>query len=74
MEKNQMGISEVVSPVTRPGSKVGSVTRAESPGARSDPGLKGGPKFDSVPPQSSHGRTSAHQELPGGTTKVTGPK
>jgi len=29
---------EVISPVTRKGSKVGSVTRGESPGARSMPG------------------------------------
>jgi hypothetical protein len=68
-----MGISDVCSPVSRKGSKVGS-GQPLSPGARSAPGRAGGPKFDSVPPQPTHGRTSTHQEQPGGTVQVTGPK
>jgi hypothetical protein len=32
---------EVLSPVTRKGSKVGSAQRGESPGCRSAPGLRG---------------------------------
>jgi hypothetical protein len=54
-----MPIRELVSPVTRRGSKVGS-NQPLSPGARSDPGREGGPKFDSVPAQPSHACTSLH--------------
>jgi hypothetical protein len=50
-----MGISEVVSPVTRRGSKVAS-GQPLSPGARSDPGREGGPKFDNVQPSLSTAR------------------
>jgi len=66
-----MGISDVCSPVSRKGSKVGS-GQPLSPGARSAPGNR----HDSVPPQPSHHRTSTHQEPPisGSTTKVTGPE
>jgi hypothetical protein len=69
-----MGISEVVSPVTRRGSKVGS-NQPLSPGARSDPGREGDPKFDSVPKQPAH-RTATHQKtpIPGSPTTVTGPE
>ena len=67
-----MGISEVVSPISRKGSKVGS-GQPLSPGARSDPGREGGPKFDSVPPQPQH-RAATHQEtpVPSSTPIVTG--
>ena len=68
-----MGISDVVSPISRKGSKAESPNLGLSPGARSDPGRVGGPKFDSVPPQPMHRGTSAHHEQ-GGVTKVVGPK
>jgi hypothetical protein len=67
---------EVVSPVTRKGSKVGSVSgQPLSPGARSDPGRVGGPKFDSVPPQPQH-RAATHQEqpIPSSTPVTIGPE
>jgi len=69
-----MGISEVCSPVTRRGSKVAS-GQPLSPGARSDPGREGGPKFDSVPPQPQH-RAATHQEpsIPSSTPVVVGPE
>jgi hypothetical protein len=70
-----MGISEVVSPVTRKGSKVGSA-QPLSPGARSDPGREGGPRFDNVQPQPQRrDRAAAHQgdPIPGSVTTVTGP-
>jgi len=54
-----MGISEVCSPVTRKGSKVGS-GQPLSPGARSDPGRG---TADSVPPQPAH----QEQPIPGST-------
>ena len=57
-----MGISEVISPVTRRGSKVAS-GQPLSPGARSDPGREGGPRFDNVQPQPQH-RAATHQETP----------
>jgi hypothetical protein len=57
-----MGISEVISPVTRRGSKVGSA-QSLSPGARSDPGREGGSRFDNAQPQPQH-RTATHQETP----------
>ena len=67
-----MGISEVCSPVTRKGSKVGQPL---SPGARSDPGREGGPKFDTVQPQPQH-RTATHQEtpVPSSTPVTIGPE
>jgi len=69
-----MGISEVVSPISRKGSKVGS-GQPLSPGARSAPGQRG----DSVPPQPTHGTTrhvAPHAEPPfsGATTTVVGPE
>ena len=45
--------TEVVSPVTRKGSKVGSNQPCSSPGARSMPGAR----RDSVPAQPAHGGT-----------------
>jgi hypothetical protein len=56
-----MPMQEVCSPVTRKGSKVGS-GQPMSPGARSDPGRLGGPKFDSVPAQPARGRVSQDQQ------------
>jgi len=61
---------EVNSPVnTRyTGSKVGSISgKPLSPGARSDPGREGGPRFDNVQPEPQpqrRDRTTAHQEDP----------
>jgi hypothetical protein len=65
---------DVCSPVTRKGSKVGS-GQPMSPGARSNPDRRGGPKFDSVPPQPQH-RATTHQEqpIPSSTPIVTGPE
>jgi len=70
-----MGITDICSPVTRKGSKVGS-GQPLSPGARSSPSRAEGPRFDSVPPQPSHGRTSIHQEqpIPGSTPVTIGPE
>jgi hypothetical protein len=48
---------EVCSPVSRPGSKVGS-GQPKSPGAFSSPSRAGGARFDSVPAQPSHARVS----------------
>jgi hypothetical protein len=65
---------EVCSPVSRPGSKVGS-GQPLSPGARSMPGA--GDRRDSVSPEPSHGTVSrgAEPEPPlRETTKVVGPE
>jgi hypothetical protein len=57
-----MPIKDVVSPVTRKGSKVGSVSGTPlSPGARSAPGRADRTMAHSVPEQPKHG-TSTHQE------------
>jgi hypothetical protein len=56
-----MGISDICSPVSR--NKVGS-NQPLSPGARSTSGRSDTVAAHSVPPQPSHGRASAHQELP----------
>ena len=66
---------EVCSPVSRKGSKVGS-GQPLSPGARSNPSRSEGPKFDSIPPQPTHGGTSRHSEppIPSSTTTVIGPE
>jgi hypothetical protein len=63
------------SPVTRKGSKVGS-NQPLSPGARSNPSLGPGQRFDSVPSQPLHGGASRHPEdpLPAATTTVIGPE
>lgn len=63
-----MAEQEVQSPVSRKGSKVGS-GQPLSLGSRSDPGRSGGPKFDSVPPQSA--RVSRHEEPPLPTSSAT---
>jgi hypothetical protein len=71
-----MIMAEVESPVTRKGSKVGS-NQPMSPGARSNPSLGSGQRFDSVPSQPTHGGTSRHSEeppLPAATTTVIGPE
>ena len=70
-----MAECEVVSPVTRKGSKVGS-GQPMSPGARSSPSRSTGPSADSVPPQPSN-VTSRHSEEPplsSATTTVVGPE
>ena len=66
-----MAECEVVSPVTRKGSKVGSGPQL-SPGAKSNPSRGAGPQTDSVPPQPSH--TSRHSEEPSGSMEVIGPE
>jgi hypothetical protein len=63
---------EVCSPVSCKGSKVGSGPLGLSPGARSNPSRAEGPRFDSVPPQPAHARTSVGAEE-GATTKIVGP-
>ena len=62
---------EVCSPVSRPGSKVGS-GQPMSPGARSSPSRGAGLLTDGVPPQPS--RTSRHSEEPSGSMEVVGPE
>jgi hypothetical protein len=57
-----MGISEVCSPVSRKGSKVGS-GQSLSPGARSNPSRADGTRFDSVPPRPSHARVSLSSDV-----------
>jgi hypothetical protein len=68
-------VKEVCSPVTRPGSKVGS-GQPMSPGARSMPGA--GDRKDSVSPQPAHGKTGRHSAEPEPPlhqlTKVIGPE
>jgi hypothetical protein len=67
-----MPIKEVVSPVTRRGSKVGS-NQPLSPGARSDPGRVEGPRFDSIPPRPSHARVSLGEEGQPAEVTIVGP-
>ena len=69
-----MGISEVCSPVTRKGSKVGSA-QPMSPGARSAPRREDATAAYSVPPQPQH-RTATHQEtpIPSSTPVTIGPE
>jgi hypothetical protein len=62
-----MPIKEVSSPVSRPGSKVGS-GQPLSPGARSNPSRREG--MDSVAPP-THGRVSHGEE--GSTVTIVGP-
>ena len=66
-----MAEQEVISPVTRKGSRVGS-NQTLSPGAKSSPSRGAGPQVDSVPPQPSSG-TSRHSEEPSGSMEVIGP-
>jgi hypothetical protein len=66
-----MAEQEVRSPVSRPGSKVGS-GQPLSPGARSNPSRGSGPQADSVPSQPP--RTSRHSEEPAASMEVIGPE
>jgi hypothetical protein len=66
-------MAEVMSPVTRKGSKVGS-QQPLSPGAKSSPSRSGGPQTDSIPPQSPNGGASRHSEEPSGSMEVIGPE
>ena len=72
-----MGISEVCSPVTRKGSKVGS-GQPMSPGARSAPSSRGDQtEAPSAQPElQRRDRTAVHQEppFPGSTTVTVGPE
>jgi hypothetical protein len=63
-----MPIKEVCSPVSGPGSKVGS-GQPLSPGARSNPSR--GERIDNVPPQPTHGRVGHGEE--GSTVTIVGP-
>lgn len=65
-----MPINEVCSPVSRPGSKVGS-GQPLSPGARSNPSR--GERMDSVAPQPTHGRVGHSSGEEGSTVTVVGP-
>jgi hypothetical protein len=65
-----MPIKEICSPVSRPGSKVGS-GQPLSPGARSNPSR--GPRMDSVPRQLAHGRVSHSSGEEGSTVTIVGP-
>jgi hypothetical protein len=67
-----MGISDVCSPVTRKGSKIAS-GQPMSPGARSDPGRVGGPRFDSVPARPSRARVSLGEEGQPAEVTIVGP-
>jgi len=61
-------VKEVYSPVSRPGSKVGS-SQPKSPGAFSNPSRGRG---DSIPPQPT--RVSRHSgEEPGASVTIVGP-
>jgi hypothetical protein len=73
-----MGISDVISPVSRKGSKVGSVSgQPLSPGARSDPSRRDQtepPGAQPEPPRRD--RVATHQEppIPSSTPVVVGPE
>jgi len=72
-----MGISDVCSPVTRKGSKVGSGPLGLSPGARSDPGRRDQTEAPSVEPElQRRDRVATHQEppIPRSTPVVVGPE
>jgi hypothetical protein len=59
-----MGISDVVSPVSRKGSRVGSMSgQPLSPGARSDPG-RGDQTEAPAAALQRRDRTASHQEQP----------
>jgi hypothetical protein len=68
-----MGITEVVSPISRKGSKAGSPDLGLSPGAKSNPSRVSG---DSVPGQGTSGAmpVRSHSETEGAKTKVVGPE
>jgi hypothetical protein len=72
---------EVNSPVNtrNTGSKLSGNIPGSSPGAKSDPGREGGPRFDNVQPQPQpqrRDRVATHQEpsVPGSMPIVTGPE
>jgi hypothetical protein len=69
-----MGISDVCSPVSRKGSKVGS-GQPMSPGAKSAPGREDATAAHSVPLQPQH-RTATHEEqpIPSSTPVTIGPE
>ena len=73
-----MGISDVISPVSRKGSKVGSVSSTPlSPGARSDPGRGDQTEAPAAEPQlPRRDRAAAHQEppVPRSTPVTIGPE
>ena len=71
-----MGISDVASPVTHKGSKVGS-RQPLSPGAGSDPSRRDQTEAPSIQPEPHRrDRAAAHQEppIPGSTPVVIGPE
>ena len=71
-----MGISDVASPVTRKGSKVGS-RQPLSPGARSDPSRRDQTEAPSIQPEPQRrDRAVSHQEppIPGSTPVTVGPE
>jgi hypothetical protein len=71
-----MGISEVSSPISRKGSKVGS-GQPMSPGARSTPGRGDQTEAPAAEPQlQRRDRAAAHQEppIPGSTPVTVGPE
>jgi hypothetical protein len=63
-----MPIKEVCSPVSRPGSKVGS-SQHKSPGAFSNPSRRG----DNVPTQPSHARVSLSSGEEPASLTIVGP-
>ena len=68
-----MPIKDVCSPVSRPGSKVGS-NQPLSPGAQSNPS-RARATADSIPRQSSHDRVSLHSDPEkGAQVTVVGPE
>jgi len=71
-----MGISEVCSPVTRKGSKVGS-GQPMSPGARSDPSRRDQTEAPSIQPKPQRrDRVATHREdpIPSSTPVTIGPE
>jgi hypothetical protein len=67
-----MGISEVCSPITRRGGKVGS-NQPLSLGAFSSPSRAGGTRFDSVPAHPSHAGVSLGEEGQAAEITIVGP-
>lgn len=68
-----MPIKEVQSPVSRPGSKLGS-NQPMSPGARSSPSRVRGDTNASPPPQPSTARVSLGNRETPASVEITGPK
>ena len=73
-----MPIKDVCSPISRKGSKVGSISgQPLSPGARSAPGRGDQTEAPSTEPQlQRHDRTDTHQEppIPSSTPMTVGPE